>query len=181
MTTDDAQPVGAAFQELRGGEADIRMGQAMEPIAAHALLFVILVRQAVEMGVGRHRVVKRRVEHRHVRSVRKHPPRLADAGDVDRIVQRRERTQFLETRQHFVRDQRGLGEALPAMHHAMAHDAHLRHRADHARPRIGQRAEQGIERFGVARRRQFPVVSPFGPRWTWRVPLVPMRSIMPLA
>ena len=106
--------------------------RAVEAVAAHALLLVKLVGQAVEIGVGRQRVVKRRVEHGDVRHGGKQPPHLADAGDVHRVVQRRERIERLDLRQHLVGDERAFGELLAAMHDAMRDDAHFARAADHA-------------------------------------------------
>ena len=82
--------------------------RAVEAVAAHALLLVKLVGQPVEIGVGRQRVVKRRVEHGDVRHGGKQPAHLANAGDVHRVVQRRERIERLDLRQHLVGDERRL-------------------------------------------------------------------------
>ena len=76
--------------------------------------------------------MKRRVEHRDVRHRRKQPPHLANAGDVHRIVQRRERIERLDLRQHFVGDERAFGELLAAVHDAMGDDADLARAADDA-------------------------------------------------
>ena len=104
----EPQLVRAALQKLRGAQADVVVRRAVKAVAAHALLFVKLVGQAVEIGVGRQRVVKRRVEHRDVRHGGEQPPHLADAGDVHRIVQRRERIERLDLREHLVGDERCL-------------------------------------------------------------------------
>ena len=67
MAAHQPQLIRAALQELRGAQADVVVRRAVKAVAAHALLFVKLVGQAVEIRVGRQRVMKRRVEHRDVR------------------------------------------------------------------------------------------------------------------
>ena len=67
-------------------------------------------------------MVERRVEHRHVGHGGKNPPHFADAGDVQRIVQRSQRIVRLNLREHLVGDERSFGELLAAVDHAMCHD-----------------------------------------------------------
>ena len=122
----DFQLVHPPLQVLRAPQADVRVRPSVESVAAHALRLVILVRQTVKIRVGRQRVVKRGVEHGHVRRGREHPARLSDAGDIHRIVQRRERVQAFHLRENRVIDHHRLGESLAAMHHAMADHANLR-------------------------------------------------------
>ena len=82
------------------------MRRTVETVTAHALLLVELVRQTVEEGLARQRGVKSGVEDRHVRHGGKDAARFADAGEVHRIVQRRERAERLDLREHRVVDQR---------------------------------------------------------------------------
>ena len=145
---------GRRFEKLRGAQADVVVRRAVEAVAAHALLFVELVGQAVEIGVGRQRVVKRRVEHGDVRHGGKQPPHLANAGDVHRVVQRRERIERLDLRQHLVGDERSFRELLAAMHDAMRDDADLARAADDARLLRREFRDHRLERLGEAALRQ---------------------------
>ncbi len=63
--------------------------------------------------------MERRVEHRHLRDAGERRPRHAYAGQVDRIVQRRERRQLLDGGDHAVVDEHRLREALAAVHDAV--------------------------------------------------------------
>jgi hypothetical protein len=55
------------------------------------VFFDEFVRQTIEIGLTRERGVKSGVENGHVRQRRENAACFADTGDVDRIVQRRER------------------------------------------------------------------------------------------
>ena len=130
MAAHDAQLVRPSAEVLCGAQADVLVRRAVETVAAHALLFVELVRQPVQVRVGRQRVVKGRVEHRDVRHRRKQPAHLADAGDVHWIVQRRQRAERLDLREDLVGDERPFGEPLAAMDDAVGDDADLTRAAD---------------------------------------------------
>ena len=56
-------------------------------------------------GVRRHRRVERRVEHGHLRGVRVPAVGHLDALDVRRVVQRGERHQLADLREHLVVDE----------------------------------------------------------------------------
>ena len=98
--------------------------------------------------------MKRRVEHRDVRHRRKQPAHLANARDVHRIVQRRERIERLDLRQHFVGDERSFREFLAAMHDAMRDHADFACAADDAGLLGGEFGRHGLERLGEAAFRQ---------------------------
>jgi hypothetical protein len=68
----------------------------VEAVAADAVLLVELVGQAVEVGVGRQGLVEGGVEDGDLRHVREVLHGDADAGDVDRVVQRREDREFFD-------------------------------------------------------------------------------------
>ena len=154
MAAHQPQLVRTALQKLRGAQADVVMRRAVEAVAAHALLLVKLVGQAVKVGVGRQRVMKRRVEHRDVRHGGKQPAHLANAGDVHRIVQRRERIERLDLREHLVGDERAFRELLAAMHDAMGDHADFAGAADDAGLLRGEFGRHGLERLGKAALRQ---------------------------
>ena len=176
MAAHQAQLVRAALQEFAARKADVVVRRAVEAVAAHALLLVELVGQAVEVRVGRQRVMKRRVEHGDVRHGGEQPPHLADAGDVHRVVQRRERIECLDLREHLVGDERGLGELLAAVYHAMGDDADFARAADDARFLRGEFGDHGLEGLRGSPFARSRFTSPFGPRCFRRVPSMPMRS-----
>ena len=66
------------------------MARAVKTIAAHAILLVPIIRARHRDKRAREGLVKRRVEHRHLRRIGKHLLRRADAGKVRGIVQGRE-------------------------------------------------------------------------------------------
>src|SRR5262245_23613447 len=95
----------------------------MEAVTTHGLRLIKLVRQTVEIGVSRQRMMKRRVEYRDVRDSGKQPAHFANACNVHRVVQRREWTERLDFREHLVGDERAFGEFLTTVNNAMRNDA----------------------------------------------------------
>ena len=69
-------------------------------------------------------------------------------------MQRRERIERLDLREHLVGDERSFGEFLAAMHDAMGDDAHLARAADDARFLRGQLGGHRLERLGKTALRQ---------------------------
>ena len=65
------------------------------------------------------------VEYCHVRHGGEEPPHLADAGDIHRVVQGRERIEFFHLREELVGEEGGLCEFFAAMNDAMRHDTHF--------------------------------------------------------
>src|SRR5689334_21859151 len=102
VATDEPKFIGAALEELRGAECNVVVGSAMETVAADRFLFVKLVRETVEIGVSRQRVMKGCIENSDMRYGGKKPAHFANPGGVDRIVQRRERAESFDLREHFV-------------------------------------------------------------------------------
>ena len=100
------------------------VGQPMKAKAPQAPL-VIGARQrvgVVDEGVA---AMKRRVETHHLRHARKRPVGGLDAGEVMRLVQRRERRQRLEFGDQRRVDDGRLRVIRSAMHHAVADGADL--------------------------------------------------------
>src|SRR6185436_20704209 len=90
------------------------------------------------------------VEHRNLRHCGKEAAHFADACDVHGIVQRRERAERFDLRQHFVGDDSTLGEAFAAMHYPMGNDTYLARSADYTRVLRGESFEHYLERFTEA-------------------------------
>ena len=96
---------GAIFRSV---PHDVFVGQAVEPVAPHALV-VIGARQGervVDEGMA---AVERRVEAGDLRRSGKGRDRRLDAGEVVRLVQRRERDELAQLGEHGVVDQHRLG------------------------------------------------------------------------
>ncbi len=64
------------------------MTGAVEAVAAHAVLFVPLVGQRIDIGMFRHGLVEGGVEDGHMRHVGQDRLGRLDAGDIRRVVQR---------------------------------------------------------------------------------------------
>ncbi|CFN72128.1 Uncharacterised protein [Bordetella pertussis] len=101
---------------------DVLVRQAVETVAPHALLVQVLG-QRVAVGQRRVGAVEGRVEAGHLRDVR---PALADHADgrkVVGLVQRRQRGEIVQLRQHVVVDQHRRIVLGAAMHHAVTDGA----------------------------------------------------------
>ena len=114
----------ASFQKLRRRQLDVPVRHAVESVAAHRLLLVVFIRQAIQIGVRRQRLVEGRVESGHVGHQGKHAA-LPDALDIDRIVQRCQRVQCFQLLQYFVGDNYRFHKPFATMHHPMANGADL--------------------------------------------------------
>ena len=115
----------------------------MKTIAAHALC-VQLRRQREHLGNLRIAAVERSVEAGHLRQLRQTFEQQADRREIVRLVQRRQRNEFLERLQHLRVDSYGPAELEPAMHDAVAY-------ANQSRTGLDSRADE--RRDGLARRR----------------------------
>ncbi len=100
------------------------VGQAMETVAAHALV-VIGARQRVGVGDERMPAMKSRVETGDLRGAGKSLARGLDAGEIVGLVQRRQRLEGFQFRQHEIVHEHGFGIDRTAMHHAMADADHI--------------------------------------------------------
>ena len=117
----------------------------MKAVAPDALL-VVLARQREGIGHERVAAVKRGVEAGHLRRPREGDTRRVDAGQIVRLVQRRQRHQGFELGPAVVVDHDRLDMLGPAMHHAMADGRDLAVREAQAQP--VQHALQGMAVVG---------------------------------
>ena len=138
-----------AEQSRRLG-GDVTVTGPVKSIAAHMMLLVIFVRQRIQISVLRQSLVKRGIEHRDVREIRKSRPRRADASHVRWIVERGQRRALVDLRQGRIIDPHACGKFFAAMHHPVA-DADQRELADLIQNRLQgfcvPRARQGQHRF----------------------------------
>jgi len=89
------------------------------------VLLVQLVGQAVEVGVGRQRLVEGGVEDGNLRNAGEGLERDADAGEVGRVVQRRKDRQLLDVGHYRRGDDDRAGELVAAMDDAMTDGGHI--------------------------------------------------------
>ncbi len=131
------------------------MRGAVEAVATYALLLVPLVGQAVEVGIGRQRLVEGGIEHRDMRDAGKELHRLAHAFEVVRIVQRRQCREGLDVGQHLRRDHRGAGELAAAMDHAVADGDDVQRGEQESVVELEHGLEQHVEEFAEGEGRPF--------------------------
>ena len=96
----DFQLAERALQDFGRLQRDIAVRGAVKAVAADAVLLVKVVGQTVEVGVGRQRLMEGGIEDGDLRNVGELFLGYADAGDVDRVVQRREEREFLDVGDH---------------------------------------------------------------------------------
>jgi hypothetical protein len=94
------RPRGGRVVELRQHRGDVLVGQAVEAIAAHALV-VQFHRQCEHLRQFGLRAVEGGVEAGHLRHARLAFEHQPDRHQVVRLVQRRQRDELLQVRQHF--------------------------------------------------------------------------------
>ena len=111
----------------------------METVAAHALLLQRLRQGEGKVHLG-HAGVEGRVEARDLWQLGKRRPELADTLQVVRLVQRRQRVEARQLRQHLVGHQHRPREHAAAMHHAVRDglDVRCRLQAVHQGPQALQ-------------------------------------------
>ncbi len=139
---------------------------AVEAVAPHPVLLVEFVGDGVEKGARRHGLVEGGVEHRHLGQVREDFHGHADAVQVGRVVQRRQRDVALQGLDHLRGDAHGAAEVLAPVHHPVADRADHGAVPKHALGRVGEQAdgqfharavvrdglfEHGFARFGAVR------------------------------
>ena len=115
------------------------MTRPVKSIPPNPQVFIHPVRDRIRIGVLRHRLVKRRVEHRHLDRLRKPVHRRADALQIRQVVKRGELPTPVDRRQHLLVDQSTLHEFLTPVHYTVSHRNHFLDTADHPHTRIHQR------------------------------------------
>ena len=149
MADDELAVLRLLAQVLRHLARDEAMARAVEAVAAHLQVGVVLVRHAVEVRLGRHGLMERGVEHGDVRLAGHDLLAGADAGDVRALVQRSERHKRLDLLHALVGDERGGLEGLAAVEHAVAARADLVEGGDGAVLLVGQRRQNRGDGLGV--------------------------------
>ena len=138
------RPAAISGATCRQGVRDVFVGQAVEAVAADAVV-VEPARQGVpvgDLGVG---AVERGIEARDLGQLGPEPGDRADAGEIVRLVQRRERHERGQLLEHRWTHPHRPGVVDAAMHHPMA-DADQRRVTE----LLAQPAAEHAEELGVA-------------------------------
>src|SRR4029453_4842117 len=104
---------------------DVFIRESMKAVAPHALFFNF-VRQGNEVNDRRVRTVETRGETGDLGNIGQTIENCFDRGEVVRLMQRRQRNQFVQLSQDFLSDDNWPSELRAAVHHAMAHAYDLR-------------------------------------------------------
>ena len=120
MQGNQAQLADVPLEVGRGRLRDESMGRAVEAVSTDAETLCKIDIEGVVFGPAGQPAVKGGVEHRDMRQGRQRLAGDADAGEVRRVVQWRERNTVLDRGNHRVVDQGGVVEALAAVHHPVA-------------------------------------------------------------
>ena len=127
------------------------MAGAMEAIAPDFVFLIIFIREAVQIGLLRHGLMKGRIKDRHHRHARHDLHAGTDTDQVGRIVQRRQIAAFFDSPHHLFINQYRAGEALSSVHHAMSHRADLGQGSDDALLLVRQFFDYQLHRSGMIR------------------------------
>ena len=125
---------------------DVLVGQAVEAVAADALV-VEPARQGEPVGELGMAAVESGIEAGHLRQVGLDRGDRADAGEIVRLMQWRQRTQRLQLGEHSRIDANRRGVVDPAMHHPVADAEQRRPVAE----MLAQPAADHAKELGVAR------------------------------
>jgi hypothetical protein len=104
-----------ALDDFGGLQGNVAVGRAVEAVAADAFLLVKVVRQAVEVGVGRQGLVEGGVEDRHVGHTGQLLHGHADALHIHRVVQGRKHREGFDLGDDLRGDDHGTGELAAPM------------------------------------------------------------------
>ena len=123
---DDLHVLGFLAQVVGHGQGHVAVRGAVEAVAPHAVLLVVLIGQAVHIGPGGHGGVEGGVEHQHVGDlVAKHLAGAAQALDAGGVVQGGQGGQLLVFGDDLIGHQHALVEGLAAMDAPVADGADL--------------------------------------------------------
>ena len=126
----------------------------MRAVAADGVILVHLVRDPVHKRLGRHRLMKRGVEHEDLGRVGHHVKAAADSLQMRPGMERREIAALLVQRVvYFLRQKHRLRKIRTAVDDAVTHRLDLGHALQAAEYGIGQRFDEDARRDRVVRHR----------------------------
>jgi len=127
---DQLQALNGLLQVLGCLVGHILVAGAVEAVAAHAVLLVVLIGDGVHISLRGHGAVESGVEHGHHGDVAEHLAGGLDAQDACGVVQGSQRAQLTQSLDDLIGDQAAALELLAAMHHAVADGVDLAHVID---------------------------------------------------
>ena len=130
MAGDQLQALNGLFQIFGSLVGDVLVAGAVEAVAAHAVLLIVLVGDSVHVSLRRHGAVESGIEHSHHGHIAEHLACGLDAQDAGGVVQGSQRAQLTDGLNDLIGDQAALLELLAAMHHAVADGVDLAHIID---------------------------------------------------
>lgn len=111
-----------APEQFGSAGGDVLVGDAVEAVSADLMSLDEVCGKRIRGRRSRQGAVERGVEHRDVRDVREGGARSADAGQVDRVVQRSQGGELVDLMFNLVSNQRSRCESVAAVHDAVADD-----------------------------------------------------------
>ena len=130
MAGDQLQALNGLFQILGSLVRNVLVAGAVEAVAAHAVLLVVLIRNGVHISLRRHGAVESGIEHSHHRNIAEHFACGLDAQNAGGVVQGSQRAQLADGLDDLVGDQAAFLELLAAVHDAVADGVDLAHIID---------------------------------------------------
>ncbi len=129
----------------------VSVGDAVEAVAADPVAQVEMIRNRVQIRALRQRVVKRRIENRHLRNPRAQQlAHRANSPEIRGIVQGGEVDAIFDSAHNLVGNEDGIRKKFTAVHHAMSDRVNVTHTLDFRNTRLGRcdPADDEIERAG---------------------------------
>ena len=127
---DQLQALNGLLQVLGCLVGNVLVAGAVEAVAAHAVLLIVLIGDGVHVSLRGHGAVESGVEHGHHGDVAEHLAGGLDAQDACGVVQGSQRAQLTQSLDDLIGDQAAALELLAAMHHAVADGVDLAHVID---------------------------------------------------
>ena len=132
-------------KDFRGAVRDVAVARAVKAVAADAVLLIVLVGDAVNVGLGRHGLVESGVEDDDVRLAGEDVHDGFEAHEVRGVVERSEGDDFFDSLDDFGGDEDGLRELLAAVDYAVAGRAELVEALEDAEFRIDEDVENVLD------------------------------------
>ena len=123
----------------------------MGTVAAHAEFLIILIGQAIHVGIGGHGLVEGGVEGNHLGDAGKGVLHGMDTQQVGRVVQRGKICAEGNLVQHVLVHQHAAGEEVSALHDAVTHGLNVFERAQHSGLRVCKGLQDEFHTFLVIR------------------------------
>ena len=111
-------------EQRQGAPGDIAVRGAVEAIAAHPEVLVILPRQTIEKSFRGQGLVKAGIKDRHLHHLREQPLRRGDAAETGVVMQRGQGRYLANVIDNLLANNDRLGEQVAAVGDAVANQGH---------------------------------------------------------